>query len=281
MMNYAALQPQKRGGAAKQRDRMMEPNRLQADNVISRRKIMLGAAGTTLVANFARGGELSMAGAAIKNGEHQMTPKAFVYAELQLSVPFEDAPWQELNEQIANEPGFLNKTWLSGVGNNSVGGIYSFDSVEAAQHYCTTFFPAAAMRFGVAQTTRVFDAGVVSAASLDMGSPHFGEAPTQAPGAFVYTEVQVSVPFEGAPWQDRNPVLKRQKGLLSKLWLSGLHTSTLGGVDAFDTVENALAFAIDDFPKTAAKLNAAFYTRVFDANATEQASRGLSSPYYT
>lgn len=210
-----------------------------------------------------------------------MTPKAFVYTELQISVPFEDVPWQELNEQIANEPGFLNKTWFSGVGNSSAGGIYSFDSVEAAQHYCTIFFPAVAKGFGVAQTTRVFDAGIVSAASRDIGSPHFGEAPTQAPGAFVYTEVQVSVPFEEAPWQDRNPVLKQQKGLISKLWLSGLHTNTLGGVDAFDTVENALAFAIDDFPKTTAKLNAAFYTRVFDANVAEHASRDLRSPYYT
>jgi hypothetical protein len=42
-----------------------------------------------------------------------------------------------------------------------------------------------------------------------------------------------------------------------------------------------LAFAVDDFPKTAAKLNAAFYTRVFDASVAEAASRGLNSPYYT
>lgn len=209
-----------------------------------------------------------------------MTPKAFVYTELQISAPFENVPWQELNDQIANEPGFLNKTWFSGEGNNSVGGIYSFDSIEAAQHYCTTFFPAVARNLGVAQTTRVFDAAVVEDASRDMGSPHFGAVATLAPGAFVYTEVQVNVPFEKAPWPERNPVLKQQKGLISKLWLSGLNTNTLGGVDAFDTVENALAFAVDDFPKTAAKLNAAFYTRVFDASVAEAASRGLHSPYY-
>jgi Putative mono-oxygenase ydhR len=232
-------------------------------------------------ANLTLGGKLVMASTAPKNGENQMTPEAFVYTELQISVPFADVPWQDLNDQIDNEPGFLNKTWFSGVGNNSVGGIYSFDSVEAAQHYCTTFFPAAAKAFGVAQTTRVFDAAVVSDASRDMGSPHFGAAPTQAPGAFVYTEVQINVPFEKAPWQARNPVLKQQKGLISKLWLSGLNTNTLGGVDAFDTVENARAFAVDDFPNTAAKLNAAFYTRVFDASIAEAASRGLHSPYYT
>jgi hypothetical protein len=54
----------------------------------------------------------------------------------------------------------------------------------------------------------------------------------------------------------------------------------LGGLDAFDTVENALDFALNDFPKTAAAMNAAFYTRVFDARVTEAASRGLNSPYY-
>lgn len=210
-----------------------------------------------------------------------MKTKAFVYTELQNSVPFTDVPWKDLNSLIAKEPGFLNKTWFSGVGTNSVGGIYSFDSIENAQHYCTVFFPAIAKKFGVAQTTRVFDASVVKDASIDMGSPHFGIAPTQKPGAFVYTELQVSVPFEKAPWQDRNPVLRKQKGLISKVWFSGLHTNTLGGVDAFDTIENALAFAIEDFPQISAKMNAAFYTRVFDANATEGASRDLNSPYYT
>lgn len=253
----------------------------QIDKVINRRKIIVGAAAAMTTANLTLGSKLAIAGTVIENGEIQMTPKAFVYTELQISAPFENVPWQELNDQIASEPGFLNKTWFSGVGNDSVGGIYSFDSVETAQHYCTTFFPAVAKKFGVAQTTRIFDAGVVSDASHDMGSPHFGAVPTQAPGAFVYTEMQVNVPFEKAQWKDRNPVLKQQKGLISKLWLSGLNTNTLGGVDAFDTVENALAFAVDDFPETAAKLNAAFYTRVFGGGVTEAASRGLNSPYYT
>lgn len=248
---------------------------------ISRCKIIVGAVAAATAANLAPGGKLVMAGTAINNGENHMTPRAFVYTELQISAPFENARWQELNDQIANEPGFLNKTWFSGIGNNSVGGIYSFDSVETAQRYCTTFFLAVARSLGIAQTTRVFDASVVEDASRDMGSPHFGAVPTQAPGAFVYTEVQVNVPFEKAPWQGRNPVLKQQKGLISKLWLSGLNTNTLGGFDAFDTVENALAFAVDDFPKTAAKMNAAFYTRVFDAKVAEAASRGLRSPYYT
>lgn len=209
-----------------------------------------------------------------------MPVKAFVYTELQISTPFGDVPWQAVSDAIRKQPGFISKTWLSGVGNNSVGGFYSFDSIENAQKFVTGYFPGEARNFGVAHNTRLFDATVVEQASLDLSSPHFGAQLEQKPGAFVYTEVQVNVPFEKAPWQDRNPVLKQQPGLLAKTWLSGLHTNTLGGIDVFDTLENARAFALDGFPKAAANMNAAFYTRVFEANVTEEASRYLKSPFY-
>ncbi|MES9930225.1 MAG: hypothetical protein ABW158_19100, partial [Candidatus Thiodiazotropha sp. 6PDIVS] len=110
--------------------------------------------------------------------------------------------------------------------------------------------------------------------------PHFGVALKQNPGAFVYTEVQVNVPFEKAPWRKRNSMLKQQSGLLAKTWLSGLHTHTLGGIDVFDSVEQARRFALEVFPETAKRLNAAFYTRVFDASVTEKASRQMRSPYF-
>lgn len=116
--------------------------------------------------------------------------------------------------------------------------------------------------------------GSATAQSNQMG------AQNMPANAFVYTEVQVAVPFENAPWRERSPVARTERGLLSKVWLSGHNTKTLGGLDAFDTVENALDFAITDFPTTAAAMNAAFYTRVFDARVTGAASRGLKSPYY-
>ena len=209
-----------------------------------------------------------------------MSQKAFVYTELQISAPFDNVPWRKVSDTIAEQPGFLSKTWLSGVGNDSVGGIYSFDSIENAQKFVTGYFPGEARNFGVAHNTWIFDAMAVKDASIDMNSPHFGAKLNQKPGAFVYTEVQINIPFEKAPWQDRNPVLKQQAGLLAKTWLSGLHTNTLGGIDAFDTLENAKNFAVDAFPKTAAGMNAAFYTRIFDANVTEEASRYLQSPFY-
>lgn len=209
-----------------------------------------------------------------------MTPKAFVYTELQISVSFADAPWRDVNPSLLEQPGLLNKTWLSGVGSNSLGGIYAFDSIENAQKFVAGYFPAEAKKFGVAQTTRIFDAEVTEAASKDIGSPHFGAKHSQKPGAFLYTEVQVSVPFEKAPWRARNPVLKNVPGLFAKTWLSGINTNTIGGIDAFDTIENAMAFALEEFPKTAAGMNGAFITRVFNGKIVEEASRQMHSPYY-
>ncbi|MAO91605.1 MAG: hypothetical protein CMM81_08700 [Rhodospirillales bacterium] len=208
-----------------------------------------------------------------------MTPMAFVYTEVQVSVPFDQAPWHEINKTIQQQPGFLNKTWLSGVKTNSLGGVYAFDSIENATEFVTGYFPREAASFGSAHNTRVFDAEIVRDASLGLNSPHFGGVPTQKPGAFVYTEVQINVPFEKAPWRDRNPVLAQQPGLIAKTWFSGVKTNTLGGLDAFDTLENATAFALQDFPKAAKKMNSAFYTRIFDATVTEAASREMHSPY--
>jgi len=209
-----------------------------------------------------------------------MTQKTFIYTELQISVPFSQAPWREVNLTLLQQPGILNKTWLAGVGNHSLGGIYAFDSIENAQKFVTGYFPSEAKKFGVAQTTRIFDAAIVEEASRDMNSVHFGAKLDRKPGAFVYTEVQVNVPFDKAAWREINPVLKKQPGILAKTWLSGLHTNTLGGIYAFDTIENGKTFALTYFPTETAKLNAAFYTRVFDASAVEEASRQMHSPFF-
>ena len=209
----------------------------------------------------------------------QSTPKAFVYTEVQNSVPFDKIPWHIRNPVISSQPGFLSKTWLSGYGNNSVGGIYSFDSIENAQKYVTEFFPNATKKQGVAHTSRIFNAVVVKEANRDIGSVHFGGKISAKPSAFVYTEIQVNLPFKNVPWQRRNPIIKKIPGLLSKTWLSGIN-NTVGGIYAFDTLENAKQFAIEIFPKTAAKMNSAFYTRIFDASLVESASRGMGSPYF-
>jgi hypothetical protein len=212
-------------------------------------------------------------------GETNMS-KAFVYTELQNSVPFENAPWRELNPEILKQPGFQNKTWLSGLINQSVGGFYEFDSIENAKKFVTGYFPAEARKFGVAQTTRVFDGEVVEEASRELNSVHFGGKAIQKPGAFVYTEAQISATFSEAPWRTMNPILKAQPGLLHKTWLSGVHTKSVGGFYAFDTIDNALRFVTDYFPTETAGLNVAYTTRLFDASLVEAASRALHSQFY-
>lgn len=206
--------------------------------------------------------------------------KAFVYTELQTSVPFEKSPWREINPEILKQVGFQNKTWLSGVSNQSLGGFYEFDSIENAKKFVTGYFPKEAKKIGVAQTTRVFDGSDVEEASRFLNSVHFGGNVTSKPKAFVYTEGQISAPFSQAPWREMNPMLKAQPGLLHKTWLSGVHTNSVGGFYAFDTIENATRFVTDYFPTEAKGLNIAYTTRLFDATLTEEASRPMHSPFY-
>lgn len=255
------------------------------DRGVSRRDVLAtGAAGVValLTGGLARGATptRSFDGEKTRLLDADRLPGAFVYTEVQNSVPFSEIPWEKRNPVITANDGFISKTWLSGLGNDSVGGFYSFDSVEHALKYVNGFFPDAQRRFGNAHTSRVFAAEITRHASIDLHSAHFGVKPKTKPGAFVYTEVQVSIPFSEFAWESRNRVLKQTPGLLGKTWLSGLHTQTLGGFDVFDTVENARRFAIESFPETAKKLKAAFMTRVFTAAATEQASRAMHSPLY-
>jgi hypothetical protein len=215
------------------------------------------------------------------NAQEQTEVKAFVYTEIQKAIPFANAPWKAINRNLKQQDGIINKTWLSGIDGTSVGGFYAFDSIENAQKFVTNYFPSEARTLGVAQRTLVFDAVATKEASIDMNSMHFKGKLTQKVGAYVYTEVQLSaLPFDNAPWRKLNPVLKQQEGILAKTWLSGLHTGTPGGLYAFDTIENAMKFAINYFPQEAKQLNAAFTTRVFDASVVEEASREMNSPFY-
>lgn len=216
----------------------------------------------------------------VAQAEQPVAAKAFVYTELQLSAPFEAIPWQGANGAIKQQPGFINKTWLSGVGNNSVGGFYAFDSVENAQRYVSDFFPNEARNLGVAQTTRVFNAYAGAEASRGGNSAYFGGKPNKSPVAFVYTEFQTRLKLKKSTWTEANKTLLQQPGLLSKTWLVGVNTETTGGFFAFDTLENAKNFAFNYVPSEAKTMNAAFYTRIFDAAKTETASRAIASPFY-
>lgn len=206
--------------------------------------------------------------------------KAFVYTELQILKPFTETVWRDANPVLLKLPGFVNKTWLAGINNHSTGGLYEFDSIEHARTFAVEVFPSRARTQGVAQTTRIFDGEIVEEASRAMNSMHFGGTLPAKPGAFVYTEAQIGVPFDQAPWRAMNPVLKAQPGLLAKTWLSGVGNQSVGGFYAFDTLEHATRFATTYFPTEAQALGVAYTTRLFDATLVESASRPMRSPFF-
>lgn len=99
--------------------------------------------------------------------------KVFVYTELQLSTRFEDVPWKEINPNLLSVDGLVRKTWLSGLGSNSVGGFYEFNSLEKAQNFAWNIFPSEAKNFGVSFMTKIFDGDIVEEASREMKSPYY------------------------------------------------------------------------------------------------------------
>jgi len=206
--------------------------------------------------------------------------KAFVYTELQTLRPFTDAVWRDANPVLLALPGFVNKTWLAGVTSHSTGGFYEFDSIENDRRFAVEVFPSRARAQGVAQTTRIFDGSVVEEASRQLNSVHFSGRVDSKPGAFVYTEAQIGVPFDKVPWREMNPVLRAQPGLLAKTWLSGVGNQSVGGFYAFDTLDNATRFVTDYFPTEAQALGVAYTTRLFDASLVEAASRPTRSPFF-
>ncbi len=101
--------------------------------------------------------------------------KAFVYVEAQVSVPFTEYQWKSDNKDIREQPGFISKTWLSGTDNNSIGGFYTFDSIEHAKKYATEFMAKKAKKLNIGITTRVFSASRVEEANDEMNSPFFNK----------------------------------------------------------------------------------------------------------
>ncbi|SDY59975.1 YdhR family protein [Herbiconiux ginsengi] len=99
--------------------------------------------------------------------------KAFLYTEVHASVPFEHLDWKSINPSIKAAPGFIRKTWLSGVGTQTIGGFYEFDTIENALAFAQGPFADEARSNGATSTTKVFDGDVTRDASVDMNSPYF------------------------------------------------------------------------------------------------------------
>ena len=103
---------------------------------------------------------------------------------------------------------------------------------------------------------------------------------TATPKVFLYAEFQVSAPFGEAVWSNANPAMQNITGLLSKTWLSGINTNTVGGFYAFDTEANARAYAQGRLADFANAAGGSLTVKLFDGESTEKASRGMRSPFY-
>lgn len=97
---------------------------------------------------------------------------------------------------------------------------------------------------------------------------------------YLYAEFQTSAPFTEAVWKEANPMMHTVPGLISKTWLSGIGTHSVGGFYHFDSIGNAHAYArgmLSDFARGA---GASLTVKLFDGDVVETASRGMNSPYY-
>ena len=99
--------------------------------------------------------------------------RVFIYAEYQVSVPFADVPWNDINPEMKKFAGLRSKTWLSGLNTNSVGGFYEFDSLEHAQEYIDGLLVPFTKQIKGNLSVRIFDGDVVEQASADIDSPFY------------------------------------------------------------------------------------------------------------
>jgi hypothetical protein len=102
-----------------------------------------------------------------------MATRTFLYAEIQVSIPFEKIDWDSINVAMKKEPGLRSKTWLSGINNHTIGGFYEFNSLENARAYATGYLAAAAQQLGGSLSVKLFNGDVTAAASVDIASPFY------------------------------------------------------------------------------------------------------------
>ncbi len=100
--------------------------------------------------------------------------KIYLYVEFQTSKDFTTLNTEEINAQMKEFPGLISKTWLSGIGNKSLGGFYEWDSLENAQNYIDNYLAPGMKAYG-SLTVKLFDGDVVREASIGMNSPFYNK----------------------------------------------------------------------------------------------------------
>ena len=99
--------------------------------------------------------------------------RVFLYAEYQVSIPFDQIDWAPINVEMKKFPGLVSKTWLSGLNTHSVGGFYEFESHESAQIYIDGLLIPFATRVQGNLAVRLFDAEATKTASIGINSPFY------------------------------------------------------------------------------------------------------------
>ncbi len=100
--------------------------------------------------------------------------KVFLYGEFQISVPvFAKEMWEQVNNQLKYVKGLVRKTWLSGIGTNTVGGFYEFDSEENAREFATGLYAEQAKYLNASLAVKLFDGDITEEASKEMNSPFY------------------------------------------------------------------------------------------------------------
>ncbi len=102
--------------------------------------------------------------------------KIFLYAEIQVAIPFGEIDWRSINTSMQKEPGLKSKTWLSGINTNTIGGFYEFDSLENAKAYAEGYLAAAAKQIGGTLSVKLFNGDITADANRGMDSPYYERA---------------------------------------------------------------------------------------------------------
>lgn len=97
---------------------------------------------------------------------------------------------------------------------------------------------------------------------------------------FLYAEYQVSIPFNEIDWKPINDDMKQFEGLVSKTWLSGLNTHTVGGFYEFKTQALAQKYIDELLIPFAQTVNGNLSVKLFNGNVVEEASKGMDSPFF-
>ena len=99
--------------------------------------------------------------------------KIFLYAEFQVSIPFDQIDWQLINVDMKKYSGLKSKTWLSGINTKTVGGFYEFDSIENAQNYIDGLLIPFTKKVNGNLSVKLFDGEITQEANIGMLSPFY------------------------------------------------------------------------------------------------------------